>query len=220
MLCSNIVFGGNMADVKKSRAGGVSLGVARLILLATFLSFLGWCFEVVRQIIFAGHFPDRGLLSLPLCPIYGISIVAIYLLIGTPASPSGVIGARLLASEWWKKNILTRPLLRLPLYFLFVTFLSSAAELVTGLVSKALGSPLWDYSGKPLNLFGVICLEYSLLWGVGLTLFMMLLWKPLYRAFCRIPSKAAKWIAIWLSIPVSIDFLVNVIYLIVLGKRM
>ncbi|MCI2105106.1 MAG: putative ABC transporter permease [Intestinimonas sp.] len=52
----------------------------------------------------------------------------------------------------------------------------TAAELVTGLVLNVrLGLGVWDYTDMPLNLWGQICLPYSLLWvllaGVGIVLF-------------------------------------------------
>ncbi|MCI2105486.1 MAG: putative ABC transporter permease [Intestinimonas sp.] len=52
----------------------------------------------------------------------------------------------------------------------------TAAELVTGLILNIrLGLDVWDYSDLPLNLWGQICLPYSLLWvlaaGVGIMMF-------------------------------------------------
>lgn len=41
----------------------------------------------------------------------------------------------------------------------------TALELASGLVvNVALGWHVWDYSGRPLNFMGQICLQYSLLW--------------------------------------------------------
>lgn len=43
----------------------------------------------------------------------------------------------------------------------------TALELFTGLlVNVRLGWHVWDYSNMPLNLWGQICLPYSLLWTV------------------------------------------------------
>lgn len=54
--------------------------------------------------------------------------------------------------------------------FLYKCILGSLAvtsiELVFGLVFNiALGFKVWDYSDIPLNLFGQICLLFSVLWG-------------------------------------------------------
>jgi uncharacterized membrane protein len=49
-------------------------------------------------------------------------------------------------------------------------------EYVAGFVmEKLFGSVFWDYSEKPLNLQGRICLQYSLYWGfLGLLLIYVL----------------------------------------------
>lgn len=53
--------------------------------------------------------------------------------------------------------------------FVFKPFLCglaiTAVELVFGLIfNVALGMSIWNYSGEPLNLFGQVCLSFSLLW--------------------------------------------------------
>lgn len=41
----------------------------------------------------------------------------------------------------------------------------TTAELLTGcVVNRALGWNVWDYSGRPGNVLGQICPEYSLMW--------------------------------------------------------
>ena len=44
------------------------------------------------------------------------------------------------------------------------TFTMIFIEMSTGLILKSLGIRLWDYSGKFMNVEGVICLQYSLYW--------------------------------------------------------
>ncbi len=212
-------FGGNMASIIKSRAGGVMGAAARLFLIALFISFCGWCFEVVGRFIVYRQLSDRGFLSLPLCPIYGISVVLIFLLVGVPSEPSGLIGRAVARSERLGCVVQNR-YARLSLYFVFVTLASTAFELVTGLCAKALGAPLWNYSERAFNLFGVVCLGYSLLWGALITLFMLFLWKPIYRFFSRLPDDAAIALAVWAAIPVCLDFFSNAIYLLVTVTRL
>ena len=53
--------------------------------------------------------------------------------------------------------------------FIFKPLLSglviTAVELVFGLIfNVALGMSIWNYSAEPLNLFGQVCLPFSLLW--------------------------------------------------------
>lgn len=44
------------------------------------------------------------------------------------------------------------------------TFTMIFIEMTTGLMLKSLGIRLWDYSGKFMNVEGVVCLQYSLYW--------------------------------------------------------
>ena len=53
----------------------------------------------------------------------------------------------------------------LPIQALLGALVVTVAELVAGLVLNLwLGLGIWDYSNLPLNLWGQICLPYTLLW--------------------------------------------------------
>ena len=73
-------------------------------------------------------------------------------------------------------------------------FLITALEFITGMiVNVCLGWKIWDYSQKPFNLFGQICLSSSIGWyflsAAGIILDDYLRWwifgekRPLYRFF-------------------------------------
>lgn len=114
-------------------------------ILAYFLiySCLGWCLEVVYAAVTTGQLVNRGFLNGPVCPIYGFGMV-IVLFVLTPLENS-----------------------TLALYIGGV-ILPSALELVGGwALYKLYHTRWWDYSEKPFNIGGYICLEFSLLWGVG-----------------------------------------------------
>lgn len=66
----------NIADRK--------LKASYLVILFVIISFLGWCGETIYFVLHWHDLTDRGFLTLPLCTIYGFSIIAIYLIIGTP----------------------------------------------------------------------------------------------------------------------------------------
>ena len=62
----------------------------------------------------------------------------------------------------------------------------TAIELVFGLVfNVTLGFEVWDYSHIPLNLFGQICLLFSVLWG-----FLSVLAIPLSGKVIRLLRKS------------------------------
>ena len=119
-------------------------------ILAYFLiySCLGWCLEVVYAAATTGQIVNRGFLNGPVCPIYGFGMVIVLFAL-TPFARS-----------------------TLALYIGGV-ILPSALELVGGwALYRLYHTRWWDYSDKPFNIGGYICLEFSLLWGVG-TLVMM-----------------------------------------------
>lgn len=106
-------------------------------------SFLGWCTEVIYHAFVCNRFINRGFLFGPVCPIYGIGLVAVTMLID-PISEH-ILQAYLVAA-------------------LIPTLLE---YLVGWIAEKALHMRLWDYSDLPLNINGYVCLLFSLLWGIG-----------------------------------------------------
>ena len=119
-------------------------------ILAYFLvySCLGWCLEVIYAAATTGEIVNRGFLNGPVCPIYGFGMVIVLFTL-TPLEHSV-----------------------LALYIGGV-ILPSVLELVGGwALYKLYRTRWWDYSDKPFNIGGYICLEFSLLWGVG-TIVMM-----------------------------------------------
>ena len=55
--------------------------------------------------------------------------------------------------------------------FLFGIILATAVELIAGwLLDVCFHARWWDYSDKPLNFHGYICLEFSLIWGLAIVL--------------------------------------------------
>ncbi|MEG1810226.1 MAG: hypothetical protein RR232_00575 [Clostridia bacterium] len=79
--------------------------------------------------------------------------------------------------------LFSRYTIALPFKCLFGALIISAIEFITGYIvniRKQLG--IWDYSGSHFNLYGQICLGYSLLWGL-LTLPISLLSKLISNLF-------------------------------------
>ena len=117
-------------------------------------SCLGWCLEVIYAAVTTGNLINRGFLNGPVCPIYGFGMVIVLFAL-TPLSHS------------------------LLLLYLGGVILPSALELVGGwALYKLYHTRWWDYSDYPFNIGGYICLEFSLLWGVG-TLIVMKLVHPI-----------------------------------------
>ena len=117
-------------------------------------SCIGWCLEVVYAAVTTGKLVNRGFLNGPVCPIYGFGMI-IVLFVLTPLQHSVL------------------------LLYIGGVILPSALELVGGwLLYKLYHTRWWDYSDQPFNIGGYICLEFSLLWGVG-TLVVMNIVHPI-----------------------------------------
>ena len=88
-------------------------------------AFLGWCSEVVFAAIKQRRFVNRGFLNGPLCPIYGIGVVAI--------------------------DFLLRPFQgNLPVLLVGGMLLGSALEYLVGFfLEKLFHQKWWDYSDQP-----------------------------------------------------------------------
>ena len=108
-----------------------------------FYAFLGWCTEVVYAAVNTGRFINRGFLNGPYCPIYGFGVLFVISLLFP-----------------FKDNLL----------YMFVgsVLITSAIEFTGGYVlEKMFHQKWWDYSGKPFNIRGYICLQFSLVWGLA-----------------------------------------------------
>ena len=163
-------------------------------LLFLIVSFLGWAGETVYALVATGQLCDRGFLTLPFCPIYGFSVLLIYALLGTPQ-----------AGGWILRGV-KKPLWRLSFYVFFSILIPTVAELITGwFFHRTFGILLWDYSSKPLNLGGYICLEFSLAWGVMIPLGMGLLFPRLRRWVKALPRKLAFLLSVGFSVLLCAD---------------
>lgn len=156
--------------------------VGQYIVLFMLLSFAGWAVETLLCSLDAGRWCNRGFINLPLCTIYGFTILGMYGLLGTPEK-----GGLLL------KKISCRPV-RFLLYFLLAAGLTTATELVTGwFFEEICGVSLWDYSGYRFHFNGYICLEFFVVWGVLFLVGMRFAFEPVKSLIASLPGKVLFW---------------------------
>ena len=106
-------------------------------------AFTGWCVEIAYHALTKGHFVNRGMLTGPVCPIYGAGM-GIMLIAMRPFTDS------------WLWSILGS------------IVICTALELIVGLALRWLfHAQWWDYSNEPFNIAGLICLRFSIAWGFG-----------------------------------------------------
>ena len=159
--------------------------ISKYFLINLLLSFIGWGYETLLMLILAGELQNRGFLSLPLCPIYGCTLMAVYFLLGTPDEGRGLL-----------KRVYD-PIKRRLLYLLGAFTAPTVAELIVGAYfDKFHGVWLWSYHGLPLNFRGYVSLPISVLWAVMIFLFMKFIFPVLKRWVFRLPKVLATALAI------------------------
>lgn len=125
--------------------------VFKLFLFYMFYSFLGWIVEVIDLYIVEGKFVNRGFLIGPYCPIYGKSVLLISWLL-----------------KRYENNII--------LLFVMSMIICTIVEyLGSYLLEKFFKTRWWDYSHKKFNINGRVCLENTLLFGIGSVIVMFVI---------------------------------------------
>ncbi len=114
-------------------------------------SMLGWLVESIYMSICNRKLTNRGFARGPICPIYGVGALTVFFLL-KPYS-----------DNLWK-------------LFFFGSLLATTLEYFTAvLMNKIFGEIWWDYTDKPFNYKGILCLESSIAWGfytIGLFVFL------------------------------------------------
>lgn len=189
-------------------------------LLFFLVSLFGWIFETVICYVQSGEYCDRGFLSLPFCPIYGVPVCLIYYWFGRPTDG---LFYRLLSRENSKgrgQGRVFRKFLSVTLYFLASGIIATGAELVVGLSLKWAGLSLWSYNGVPFCFLEVVCLPVSFVWGALITLFSQFILPPIECLFLRIPKKIQAVLNALLWTALIADFAYNVAYYLVNGSHL
>lgn len=188
-----------------------------LIILAVSGAFVGWTAETLLFLYKRGDFVDRGLLTLPLCPVYGLGMLLLYAVMRTPQS-----------GFWrtWRNKVKTKTarvtvtVLCVLLYALVAALLATATEYITGVIFyKGFGIRLWSYHAHSNNFGGYVCLSYSVMWGALAAAYMGLVWYPLMQLLSRADTAILAPIAFVLVALAAADFGFNILYLQFRGAR-
>ena len=159
-------------------------------------SFLGWCVEVCYATLNTKKFINRGFLNGPYCPIYGVGVMTIIYFVFP-----------------LKNNML--------ILFIASVALTSILEFLTGFIlEKIFHYRWWDYSDKPFNFHGYICLEFSLIWGLAIVMVVKVFQKYVEAHALHTPA-TWEWIVIAVLYAVYLtDFIVTVAVIQGLNKKL
>lgn len=167
-----------------------------LVWIFIIYAFLGWCTEVSYAALDRGIFVNRGFLNGPYCPIYGFGVVIVVTIL-TPL----------------QDNLL--------LLFFGSFLLTSVLEYITGfLLEKVFHDRWWDYSNKPFNLHGYVCLKFSIYWGLACTFIMKVIHPIIYRGITWIPHTLGVVLLVIFMTVFIVDCCITVSTILKFNKRL
>lgn len=137
------------------------------ILFFFFYCFLGWIWESCYVSVKQREWINRGFLHGPFLPIYGFGAIVVL---------------------WLTLPVRDNPVL----VFLLGLLGADILEYCTGTAMEAMFHVrYWDYSDKPFNLNGHICLYGALLWGIFSVALIEIIHPPVERLILSIPAVIA-----------------------------
>ena len=152
------------------------------LLFFYFYCFLGWIWETCYVSVCQGRWVNRGFMRGPFLPIYGSGAIVVLIFTLPFRTDAGLV---------------------------FIVGMTSATllEYFTGVAMEKMFHVRYrDYSGKPLNLNGHICLISSLAWGGFSVILTLYGHTPVERFVLKMNSNLVEFIVFMLTIYFSIDF--------------
>ena len=117
------------------------LYISKLFTCFILFSFLGWVLEVLYGLYKLKKFVNRGFLIGPLCPIYGVSCVILYLLFSSINNP-------------------------IALFLISAVFCTIVEYFASFILEKIFKVRWWDYDYMKYNINGRVCLEMMIPFGL------------------------------------------------------
>lgn len=156
-------------------------------LIAAFIiySVLGWFVESVYMSFCNHRLTNRGFAKGPFCPIYGFGAVIGYLVLN-PLSGHYVT------------------------LYLTGAFLATTFEYLVGIMmQKLLGEVWWNYTEKPMNYKGIICLESTIAWGFYAVIITMFLHERVLHLIDAMDMAYGRILCIVILAIVTVDYLIR-----------
>lgn len=149
-------------------------------------SILGWGVESIYMSICNKRLTNRGFSRFPICPIYGVGALTVYFLL-SPYSHNRI------------------------LLFLLGAILATAIEWITArIMERVFGEIWWDYTDKPFNYKGILCLESTLAWGLYTLLLFGILHRFVERIVNAIPFHIGRLAGAIIIVLYLIDFMITI----------
>ena len=150
-------------------------------------AFMGWILESIGGIFNpkVKKFVNRGFMIGPYCPVYGVGIVLISLIL-----------------KKYENDIIA--------LFFFSILICGVLEYSTGyIMEKLFNARWWDYSRRKFNINGRVCLETLLPFGIAATFIICKVNPFLIGCIEKIPALWLHITTIFLGVVFVIDFIVS-----------
>ena len=146
-------------------------------------SCMGWVMECIVIRREKGFWENRGFARVPFCIIYGFGAMLGYLLL-KPFSHNYFL-----------------------LYLVGAVCATAFEYLTARLMLRLFGTFWWDYTNKPFNYKGILCLESTLGWGVIAVFLFAFMHKFVVGVSLAMPRTVGLMMAVVLSIVYAVDFM-------------
>lgn len=156
-------------------------------------SVVGWIIEIINEIVCAKRYVNRGFLIGPYCPIYGVGALLMILMLN---------------------RYLNDPI---ALFVMAVVICSILEYLTSFFMEKLFKARWWDYTNRKFNINGRICLETSILFGIGGLIIMYFVNPVIVSVLSMIPDVILKLISVIVFVIYLVDNLIS--FSIILGFR-
>ncbi len=173
----------------KSKSFKIYKNICSATILFIFCGICGWIYETALTSYVWGRFADRGVLHIPVLPIYGV-----FAFLMIPLFKKH--------NNWFT-------------VFFGGMIITTLLELgFSYIIEWVLHRSLWDYSSWDFNFQGRISLYSSIIFGV----MSIILIKLVYPLVKKIHHKAPSWFTCFLGNAFAIIFITDIIYTVLLGK--
>ncbi|MGM9631682.1 MAG: putative ABC transporter permease [Eubacteriales bacterium] len=181
-----------------------------IVMVMVVVSFLGFCIENVFTFFCSGTMNNRNMI-LPFLFGYGMAILALFALFGTPDAPL-FFGHKL---EFAKTS-------QSVLYYFAVAFTCvCVGEVVLGYATEWIcGIKWWDYSNIPLHITQYTSVPTSMAFAGLIVFFMKFLWNPMIDKFSQMNPKTLTVLAVSFAAALSLDMINSAIYMLTNNKTL
>lgn len=126
--------------------------ILKYLFIFALFSLVGWLLEVIYRSTINKKFINPGFMTGCVLPLYGFGVVILNILCS------------------YFNNINSNH--KLLLIFIISMIILTLLEYITGVIMiNVFHVKLWDYSNVKFNYKGIICLQFSIIWGLLATIF-------------------------------------------------